>query len=46
MQALQHAQLSVTDDGVATLQIANGTSLNILNSASLACFCFRKYLLW
>lgn len=36
MQTLQHAQLSVTDTGVATLQIANGTSLNLLNSNTIA----------
>lgn len=35
MQALQHVQLSITDTGVATLQIANGTSLNILNSQTV-----------
>lgn len=35
MQTLEHAQLSVSEQGVATLQIANGTSLNLLNSKTI-----------
>lgn len=33
---LEHAKLTVTPAGVATLQIDNGTSLNILNSSTIA----------
>ena len=32
---LARSSLSVTEDGVATLQIANGTSLNILDSETI-----------
>lgn len=32
---LEHANLTIDDRGVATLQIANGTSLNILNTPTI-----------
>lgn len=35
MTSLQHLQLQVDERGVATLQIANGTALNILNSETI-----------
>lgn len=35
MHPLQHSQLTVADNGVATLTIANGTSLNLLNSVTI-----------
>ncbi|WP_082524992.1 enoyl-CoA hydratase [Pseudorhodoferax sp. Leaf274] len=35
MNPLQHAQLHLDDAGVATLQIANGTALNILDTPTI-----------
>lgn len=38
MEALKHLTLQVSEQGVATLQIANGTSLNILESDTIVEF--------
>jgi len=35
MQPLQHSSLSISEHGVATLQVANGTALNILDSRTI-----------